>query len=108
MYRDIVSLSSANLVSSRAEIASFVSKVVLTCSGQKSEAAQAERRPKPSRCLAPIIPGMPMYGEGIIEWLNQAPTLGRRVFIIDPQLLNLCPLTAGCYTPGLDALEDLI
>ena len=41
-------------------------------------------------------------------WLNQAPTLGRRVFIIDPQLLNLCPLTAGCYTPGLDALEDLI
>ena len=41
-------------------------------------------------------------------WLNQAPTLGRRVFIIDPQLLNLCLWTAGCYTPGLDALEDLI
>ena len=40
-------------------------------------------------------------------WLNQAPTLGRRVFIIDPQLLNLCLWTAGCYTPGLDALEDL-
>ena len=52
---------------------------------------------------------MPMYREGIIDvWLNQALTLGRQVFIIDPQLLNLCLWAAGCYTPGLDALEDLI